>query len=302
MKYLLLPHLRIINANAWSSTSTIGFPAMTAWLGAVHALQRKINEKENLSTIHFSQVGIVSHTCHLQVHKIYGEGAYALSATANPLQKKKKKKTAEDFARPSFIPEPRIHLTVSLLIQCEGLQGNQEECFLQDVETILPSLKMASGDLLDYQQPEILYASEDEEESQKKVLYRLMPGYVLIERRDLLEAEMKQGKDGLDALLSYLSIYHKAETQDGKVLSWSSERKIPGWLVPIGVGFQGISKLGKVENQRDRTKLHQFAENVVTLGEFKMPYRLDSIDEMMWRYEYDETNQLYLCKNEKKEK
>ena len=39
---LLVPRLHIHNANALSSPFTIGFPAMTAWLGAVHALQRKL--------------------------------------------------------------------------------------------------------------------------------------------------------------------------------------------------------------------------------------------------------------------
>lgn len=43
--YLLISHLRIHNANAMSSTLTIGVPAMTAWLGAVHALERKLGER-----------------------------------------------------------------------------------------------------------------------------------------------------------------------------------------------------------------------------------------------------------------
>ena len=44
--YLLISHLRIHNANAMSSTLTIGVPAMTAWLGAVHALERKLGERK----------------------------------------------------------------------------------------------------------------------------------------------------------------------------------------------------------------------------------------------------------------
>lgn len=32
-KYLLLSQMQIQNANAMSSTCTIGFPAMTAWQG-----------------------------------------------------------------------------------------------------------------------------------------------------------------------------------------------------------------------------------------------------------------------------
>ena len=44
-QFLLIPHLKLHNANAMSSPYTIGFPAMTAWLGAVHALQRKLQSK-----------------------------------------------------------------------------------------------------------------------------------------------------------------------------------------------------------------------------------------------------------------
>jgi len=44
-RILLLPHIKVINANALSSPFTIGFPAVTACMGAVHALQRQLNEK-----------------------------------------------------------------------------------------------------------------------------------------------------------------------------------------------------------------------------------------------------------------
>lgn len=40
--YLVIRKMQIHNANAMSSTYTIGVPAMTAWLGAVHALERKV--------------------------------------------------------------------------------------------------------------------------------------------------------------------------------------------------------------------------------------------------------------------
>lgn len=45
--YLLISHLRIHNANAMSSTLTIGVPAMTAWLGAVHALNESWEKGES---------------------------------------------------------------------------------------------------------------------------------------------------------------------------------------------------------------------------------------------------------------
>ena len=49
--YLVIRKMQIHNANAMSSTYTIGVPAMTAWLGAVHALERKVrglNQKKRV--------------------------------------------------------------------------------------------------------------------------------------------------------------------------------------------------------------------------------------------------------------
>ena len=56
--YLLLPNLHIHNAYAMSSSYTIGFPAITGWLGAVHALER------NLKANGFSNL-----RCHVRPHK-----------------------------------------------------------------------------------------------------------------------------------------------------------------------------------------------------------------------------------------
>ena len=57
---LLLPKLQIHNANALSSPYTIGFPAMTAWLGAVHALQRRLNQAGH-PELRFNSAGVVCH-------------------------------------------------------------------------------------------------------------------------------------------------------------------------------------------------------------------------------------------------
>ena len=49
--YIVLHHIHIQNANAMSSCYTIGFPAMTAWLGAVHAWQRQLTRIPGLEQI-----------------------------------------------------------------------------------------------------------------------------------------------------------------------------------------------------------------------------------------------------------
>ena len=125
-----------------------------------------------------------------------------------------------------------------------------------------------------------------------------MPSHVLIERRELMSAAMAEGKDALEALFEYVKVRHHSNVDDDGSVIWSAQKKEPGWIVPIAVGFQGISAIGKAANQRDEKTEHRFAESVVTLGEFKMPYRFQTIDDMMWSYSVDLEQDLYVCKNQ----
>lgn len=287
---LLLPHIKVHNANALSSPFTIGFPAMTAWLGATHALQRKLNS-DGFDALRFKAIGVVSHKADLQTFRGRGDYVYSIVGTGNPLDKEGK--------RPSFIEEARIHLDVSLVIELEGLGKRDEEQFKERVTHHLSTrMKMASGDILSYKKPYLSRVNEDDEQQVIAFRKRLMPGYAIVERKDLMIEAMQSGADAIDALLDYVSLHHSCEEEDEKVI-WKSHRKVTGWLVPIAVGFQGISELGMAKNQRDPNTPHRFAESVVTLGEFKMPYKIRSIDEILWHYGYDEEKSLYLCEQNK---
>lgn len=291
--YLLIRHMLVHHANAMSSTLTIGVPAVTAWMGAVHALERKVRQKEPWKNIVFNGAGISFYRCSLQVHKGMGDSCYSIIGTANPLWKK-----GAAFKRPSFIEEPRIHLDISLLVEVEGLDGDNDEAFLTRVQQLLPTMKMAGGDILSIKETRLCYADTDHPREEKKILATLMPGFVLIERADLIRQMTEEGADSLQALLDYLKITRTAQRNDnGDVTGWDYSRKGNGWIVPISVGFKGISELGKVKNQRDPSTPHQFVENAVTLGEFRMPYRFDHVDDILWHYEYDSKNSLYLCSN-----
>ncbi len=281
---LLIPYIKILNANALSSPYTIGFPAMTSWLGAVHALQRQLI-KSGFESIVFKSSGVVCHDFNLHVHKNEGDFIYSIVGTGNPLDKSGK--------RSSFIEEGRCHLTVSLLIECEGAKKGNEEDFLESIQRQLhANLKIAGGDILQFQQPEMLNIQE--ETDLRILLRKLMPGYVLIERRDLMIEAMNSGQDAIDAILDYLKIMHRSEIENGKI-KWTSKRKTIGWIVPVATGFYGVSSLGRAENQRDLSVPHRFAESIVTLGEFKMPYRIKNLDEILWYYHVDIENNLYLC-------
>ena len=298
--YLLISRVSVHNANAMSSIFTIGVPAMTAWLGTMHALDRKLGERyaQSLSGIRLTKMAVSYHKTSLQT--IRKNRMEYIVMTANPLviDKKKSNKDNYIFKRAPLLEEPRIHLLVSLLIEVEGVDGNNMELLEQAVKEILPQMKMAGGDILDAGKIQVMCINEEDSISVRKVIFTLMPGYIPIERRDLMEAKELEGKDSLDRLLHYLKVHQTAEKDEsGKVTDWKYEKAAAGWIAPLAVGFKGLSPLGKVKNQRDPDTPHRFAESIVTLGEFKMAHRFRDIDEMMWHYAYEETNQLYLCKN-----
>ncbi|SSV06413.1 CRISPR-associated protein (Cas_Csy2) family protein [Acinetobacter baumannii] len=287
--FLLIPHLKLHNANAMSSPYTIGFPAMTAWLGAVHALQRKLQTKD--CDVALTKVAVSCHEFNLQTYKGQGDFVHSIIGTANPLDK--------DGSRPAFIEEARCHLEVSLLIEIENLGIKKREQLLKIVPDLVSSMKFASGDVLSVQKCQIIDFDEDESHDKelRPILNKLMLGHVLIERRDLVVESMNQGRDALDAVLDYLKVTHSSAVDENGKVTWNSKRQTHGWLVPIAIGFQGISELGQAKNQRDANTPHRFAESVLTLGEFVMPYRIEHIDQMLWKYHIDLKNNLYLCKN-----
>ena len=288
-QFLLIPHLKLHNANAMSSPYTIGFPAMTAWLGAVHALQRKLHSKG--CEVSLTKVGVSCHEFNLQTYKGQGDFVHSIIGTANPLDK--------EGGRPAFIEEARWHLEVPLLIEWQNIDPDEKEQFLEDVQQLICSMKFASGDVLAVKKCQILQFDEDADQDRelKPILNKLMLGHVLVERRDLVIESMKQGKDALDAVLDCLKVTHSSSVDENGKVIWTSKRNAQGWLVPIAVGFQGISELGIAKNQRDADTPHRFAEAVLTLGEFIMPYRIESIDQLLWQYHVDLENNLYLCQN-----
>lgn len=287
--FLLIPHLKLHNANAMSSPYTIGFPAMTAWLGAVHALQRKL--KQQGCDLTLNKLAVSCHDFNLQTYKGRSDFVHSIVGTANPLDK--------DGNRPAFIEEARCHLEVSLLIEIESSSKKQREQLLEIVQGIVTSMKFASGDVLSIKPCSILNFDEDEDQEKelRPLLNKLMLGHVLIERRDLVMQSMQNGKDALDSVLDYLKVTHSSTQDDDGKVTWTSKRKAQGWLVPIAVGFQGISELGQAKNQRDANTPHRFAESVLTLGEFVMPYRIENIDQLLWQYLVDLENNLYVCQN-----
>lgn len=290
-RVIIIPHVHVLNANALSSPITVGFPAMTAWLGCVHALQRKLIRRPEFEKISFSGVGVVSHSFTMKSYKDSGMYLNSLVGMGIPLNKK--------GGRSAFIEEARCDLEVSLIIEVKNfdlLLKNKLENLLY--ELLLGGIKVAGGDILHLEKPMLVVL--DDESKFNKFKKRLMPSFVLLERRSLMAEAMVEGRDGIDALLEFLKVtYSCSETEP---FVWKSSREAAGWIVPIATGYQGISHEIVSSFQRDRTTRHRFAESIVTLGEFVMPYRIKTLEEMLWSYHFESENDLYICINENKKK
>ncbi len=283
---LLIPRLRIHNANALSSPYSIGFPAITAWLGAVHALERKLKQSQGFDDefeeLRFPRAGVVCHDFKLHTYKAQDDFNYSIVSTGNPLDKNGK--------RPSFIEEARCELSVSLLIEYDTDDDGE---LVEAVSQLLPTLKMASGDIESFGNISTMQIRNEAE--YQSLIGAVMPGFCLIDRSDLMKQAIQEGQDAIDALLDCLKVTHSSELDENEKVTWTSKRREKGWIVPIATGFHGITDLGIAENQRDSDTLHRFAESVVTLGEFVMPYRITDLDQMLWYYHPDIENKLYLC-------
>ena len=102
------------------------------------------------------------------------------------------------------------------------------------------------------------------------------------------------------------SIYRAEPTADDAKpdsrVHWSDPQrpKGSGWIVPIPVGYAGLSELhqgGEVRNARDSETPLRFVESVYSMGEWISPHRLDSIDALLWHAETDDARKLYHCRN-----
>lgn len=280
--YLLISHMFVNNANALSSALTIGTPAVTAFLGFVHALQRKIANKW---TGQFSKVGICIHSIKLQTYRGIGDDASSIIGTSNPLDKKGE--------RPSFVEEARCSLDLSLVLQTEEYLPENLPCVTQET---IQLMKFAGGDIEKVKKVTELFDS-DKSPLITDLRRELMPGFWLIDRSDLMKSTMENGQDALHALLDHLSVSVHIEKENHEI-NENYSKEVGGWLVPIAVGFQGLTPCGFAKNQRDTETPHRFAEPVITLGEFKMVHRVQSMDEILWGYHYSPETNLYLCSME----
>lgn len=311
---IILPRLRVQNANAISSSMTWGFPSMTAFMGLMWNLQRKIDSDY---PIIFRGVGVVCHDFEPQISSDRHGRTFHL--TRNPLDK---------FGEPpSITEEGRAHLEITLVFAVDGgvlKEGIEErEKIAQSILDVVGQMRVAGGSVIRSptfklnRRAELigLEARHEMRTQQFRKLRRLLlPGFALVSRDDLLTERSYQLRDNktntpvIDAWLDIarLNIHAVEEedrddlTKDKRYVEWKV-RKNDGWLVPIPVGYGGISQLysgGQVANTRDETTPFRFVESVYSIGQWIGPHHLSDSRQLIWYPHHDFQTGLYRCRND----
>lgn len=293
-QYLLLKKVTVQNANAIAGL-TYGFPAITNFLGFVHALSRKLSESIE---INLGGVSVISHKNTVHARQPKGWGDYVFALSRNPL-------THQGNTAP-INEEGRMNMQISLLIEVNGLiAGDSQTCekLIVQAKQIIPQLRLAGGQIIDIQNIELTPLDEEQ-----KTLRKLMPGFALIDRSDYLAKyhEQQKGENPnaclFDTWCDFSLLKYKAEkitsdtsdnqdTEETKQKAdWNYVRKPEaGYLVPINTGYCAISPLyeaGKVSNVRDSTVPTVFAESAYSVGEWKSIHGIKNIEMTLWRYEH----------------
>lgn len=281
--FLIIPRMKVSNANAMSAPFIIGVPSITSFMGFSHKLQLEIQNNIN-QNIRFIKTGISVHSFNLRSIK---SGKYSLlSVTRNPLLRSGNPR--------SFIEEAKCNFEVSIINEVSGLPVSDNDKLVSWINNSLLGYKVSSGDLLSFKKPFIYSIDMDKYEEVKGLLKKLMLGYVLTERKDLIIKRINEEKrkNSLDSLLDYLKVFVHEDKDHIK-----NHFKIEsGWLVPISVGYHGLTTPEKIINECREPKFnHVFCESLVTLGEFKLPTTINNIDDFLWEYAHDSEKNYFYC-------
>lgn len=313
---LILPHLRIQNANAISSPMTHGFPSITAFLGVMWALERKLAGAD--IPLVLEKVGVI---CHWHEEQVQDGYVKTFRLTRNPVDK--------DGSTAAIVEEGRIHLDVTLVFQVYGGDAGdgsnpvfQDEVQRRDlawkVRDIISTMRIAGGTVLpnrptpgQFITPTLLAVPESAEEREKQFLHlrrRWLPGFALVSRDDLLQQRVQQLQQqdpnvtALDAWLDLSRFNYRSRTDSKGKVTWAHDRPAgSGWIVPIPVGYGALSKLyeaGQVANARDQNTPLRFVESLYSIGQWISPHRLGDVRDLLWYADSQPDDGLYRCRND----
>ena len=329
---LVLPQLDVQNANAISGPMTWGFPAMSAFAGFTHALQRKV--RQDGFDVYFDGVAVVCHSAEPQIASDNPYRPRTFCLTRNPLM--------ATGGTAAIVEEGRMHLTVSLVLTVSGPDAPvQTSADAETVESANPSqpavqnstladivmqhaltMRLAGGNIIPPHSSQrrkkapciFLWGATSKVKVQRRLMRYVMPGFVLVSQTALLGAHLATMRETiaattpLDALLDLCALHSTPindTIEEGKV-EWVTRRRRPatgngkGWLVPIPVGFAAISEVyppGMAKQTRDPSVPFCFVESVLGLGSWQSPHRCEDLEDTLWRFDAQPEKGTYLISN-----
>lgn len=326
---LVLPRIRVQNANAISSPLTWGFPSITAFTGLMTALARRLGPGAGLR---FDSVGVVCHDFEAQVTHGGYTTAFALKKPAI-VKQKEVEQFIKESTPPSIVEEGQAHLDITLVfkvrVSTDMLNDKARADCAALVADLLAGMRIAGGSVMPqlpgstHKRPRAqLVLVADDAELRDKQFKRLsrqwLPGFALVSRDDLLHQRLTEMREAatssaadptlLDAWLDLSRINHRASRktvvneatgESTEQVEWATDSR-PGWLVPIPVGYVALGDLhapGAVAGARDPTVPFRFVESVYSIGQWVSPHRLRDIDQLTWQADYNATTGLYRCIN-----
>jgi len=247
--YIIFERISVQDANCIAGFA-YGFPAITHFLGFGHALSRKLSASQSV-TLQGCAVICHQHQIHAYQPKEYRDYVFAQSKNP-PTTRAKAKET------PPIIEEGKMNMTVSLVMACPDLNLSRTaeiNTLAQTIMNLAYQHRLAGGSIQNIAAVHIL--NLDQQKLSKKLKRLLLPGFVLMDRSDLLtnhyHALKQQQADAelLDAWLDFSALKYQAkpklkenelEATDKTEAEWlRMDKPAKGWLVPITNGYKAIS-------------------------------------------------------------
>lgn len=212
-QYLLIEKIKVQNANA-TSGFTWGFPAITHFLGFSHNLNRKLKLNSDLHNINLSGCAVIAHSIHLNTFETENGLLFSQYRGTNYLDTTK---PGDAHKTPSVNEEAKMNMIVSLLLPVDGYLGGLEEELTNFINNACLTQRLAGGTVLSIENIELIDLAE--EENQKSLRRKLLPGFVLQDRSNYLAEHFSNLQEAdpeaelLDAWFDFISLKQVARPE-----------------------------------------------------------------------------------------
>ncbi len=243
------------------------------------------------------------------------ERVSSYAQTKNPPREKGKDNKGREKATisPPIVEEGKMDMKVSLVMVCPELNISRVaeiNALSQTIMNLAYQHRLAGGSIQNIAAIHVL--NLEQKKLSKKLKRLLLPGFVLMDRSDLLadhyQTLKQQQPDAelMDAWLDFSALKYHAEPKlkeseleatDKTQAEWlRMDKPAKGWLVPITNGYKAISPVypaGEVSNTRDGITPVCFVEAAHSIGEWRSLHRIQQISDMLWYHRHEQD--WYLC-------